>query len=108
MYSFEQICEWFPNIENILFNSKSNEDPSRKTFLLNDIIIKSRKIDDDQTARLRQNNLKEKYEILKKREVLKSVPKSLYYFKNEFCELLFLSYLLGHSFVTCSFLLFRL
>jgi len=95
MYSFEQICEWFPDIENILFISKSNEDPSRKTYLFNNIIIKSRIIDDDQTAHLRQNNLKEEYEILKKCEVLEGVPKALYYFKNEFYELLFLSYLPG-------------
>jgi len=95
MYSFEQICERFPNIENILFISKSDEDPSRKTYLFNNIIIKSRKIDDDQTAHLRQNNLKEEYELLKKCEVLKGVPKALFYFKNEFYELLFLSYLPG-------------
>jgi len=95
MYSFEQICERFPDIENILFIAKSDEDPSRKTYLLNNIIIKSRKIDDDKTAHLRENNLKEEYEILKKCEVLKGIPQALFYFKNEFYELLFQSYLPG-------------
>jgi len=95
MYSFEQICEQFPHIENILFISKSDDDPSRMTYLYNSIIIKSRKKDDDQTAHLRQNNLKEEYEILKSCEDIKSIPKALYYFNNEYYELLFLTYLPG-------------
>jgi len=95
MISFNQICERFPDIENIIFISESDEDPSRKTFLLNDIIIKSRKLDDDRSAHLRHNNLKEEYEILKLSGTVRDTPKALHYHKNELYELLFLSYLPG-------------
>ena len=95
MISVNQICERFPDIENIIFISESDEDPSRKTFLINDIIIKSRKIDDDRSAHLRHNNLKEEFEILKLCDTVRGTPKALHYRKNEFYELLFLSYLPG-------------
>jgi len=95
MISFNQICERFPDIENIIFISESDEDPSRKTFLINDIIIKSRKIDDDRSAHLRHNNLKEEFEILKLCDTVRGIPKALHYHKNELYELLFLSYLPG-------------
>jgi len=97
MISFNQICERFPDIENIIFISESDEDPSRKTFLINDIIIKSRKIDDDRSAHLRHNNLKEEYEILKLSDAVNGTPKALHYHKNELYELLFLSYLPGEQ-----------
>ena len=97
MISFNQICERFPDIENIIFISESDEDPSRKTFLLNDIIIKSRKLDDDRSAHLRHNNLKEEYEILKLSGTVRDTPKALHYHKNELYELLFLSYLPGEQ-----------
>ena len=97
MISFNQICERFPDIDNIIFISESDEDPSRKTFLLNDIIIKSRKLDDDSSAHLRHNDLKEEYEILKLSETVKGTPKALHYHKNELYELLFLSYLPGEQ-----------
>ena len=93
MISFNQICERFPYIENIIFISESDEDPSRKTFLINDIIIKSRKLDNDRSAHLRHNDLKEEYEILKLSEAVEGTPKVLHYHKNELYELLFLSYL---------------
>jgi len=93
--SFSQICEKFPDIENIIFISESDEDPSRKTFLLDDIIIKSRKLDDDRSAHLRHNDLKEEYEIIKVSEDVKGIPKALHYHKNKLYELLFLSYLPG-------------
>lgn len=95
MISFNQICERFPYIENIIFISESDEDPSRKTFLINDIIIKSRKLDNDRSAHLRHNDLKEEYEILKLSEAVEGTPKVLHYHKNELYELLFLSYLPG-------------
>lgn len=95
MMSFNQICEQFPDIENIIFISESHEDPSRKTFLINDMIIKSRKIDEDRSAVLRHNDLKEEYEILKLRDTVKGIPKALHYHKNEIYELLFLNYLPG-------------
>ncbi len=95
MIAFNQICKNFPNVENIKFISESEGDPSRKTFLLNDIIIKSRKLDDDRSAHLRHNDLKEEYEILKLSEAVKDIPKALYYNKNELYELLLLSYLPG-------------
>jgi len=95
MISFNQICERFPDIENIIFISESDEDPSRKTFLLNDIVIKSRKLDDDRSAHLRYSNLKEEYELLKLCEAVKGTPKALHYNKNDLYELLFLSYLPG-------------
>ncbi|MCH7516123.1 MAG: protein kinase family protein, partial [Bacteroidetes bacterium] len=95
MISFNQICEEFPNVENIKFISESDEDPSRKTFLLNDIIIKSRKLEDDRSAHLRHNDLKDEYEILKFSSAVKGIPKTFHYNKNELYELLFLSYLPG-------------
>jgi len=95
MISFNQICEKFPDVENIKFISESEADPSRKTFLLNDIIIKSRKLDDDKSAHLRHNDLKEEYEILKLCDAVKSIPEALHYNKNKLYELLFLSYLPG-------------
>ena len=95
MISLNQICERFPDIENIIFISESEEDPSRKTFLLDDIIIKSRKLDDDSSAHLRHNDLKEEYEILKLSEEVNGTPKAIHYHKNELYELLFLSYLPG-------------
>lgn len=95
MISFNQICEEFPNVENIKFISESDEDPSRKTFLLNDIIIKSRKLEDDRSAHLRHNDLKDEYEILKFSSAVKGIPKTFHYHKNELYELLFLSYLPG-------------
>ena len=95
MISFNQICEEFPNVENIKFISESDEDPSRKTFLLNDIIIKSRKLEDDRSAYLRHNDLKDEYEILKFSSAVKGIPKTFHYNKNELYELLFLSYLPG-------------
>ena len=95
MISFRQICDKFPDVENIIFVSESEADPSRKTFLLNDIIIKSRKLDDDKSAHLRHNDLKEEYEILKLCSAVKNIPEALYYNKNKLYELLFLSYLPG-------------
>ncbi len=97
MISFNQICEEFPNVENIKFISESDEDPSRKTFLLNDIIIKSRKLDEDRSAHLRHNDLKKEYEILKLSNAVNGTPKELHYHKNELYELLFLSYLPGEQ-----------
>ena len=95
MISFNEICKRFPDIENIIFISESDEDPSRKSFLIKDIIIKSRKIDDDRSAHLRHNNLKEEFEILKLCDTVRGTPKAIHYHKNEFYELLFLSYLPG-------------
>jgi len=95
MISFNQICEKFPDVENIKFISESEADTSRKTFLLNDIIIKSRKLDENKSEHLRHNNLKEEYEILKLCDAVKSIPGALHYNKTELYELLFLSYLPG-------------
>ena len=95
MISFNQICESFPDVENIIFISESEADPSRKTFLLDDVIIKSRKLDDDKTAHLRHNDLKDEYEILNLTGSIKGVPKALHYNKNELYELLILNYLPG-------------
>ncbi len=95
--SFNKICERFPDVENIIYISESNEDPSRKIFLLNDIIIKSRKLDDDRSAHLRHNDLKEEYEILKLSDAVNGTPNALHYNKNELYELLFLSYLPGRQ-----------
>jgi len=97
MIYFNNICERFPDVENIIYISESNEDPSRKTFLLNDIIIKSRKLDDDRSSHLRHNDLKEEYEILKLSDEVNGTPKALHYNKNELYELLFLSYLPGEQ-----------
>lgn len=74
--SFNKICERFPDVENIIYISESDEDPSRKTFLLNDMIIKSRKLDDDSSAHLRHNDLKEEYEILKLSDAVDGTPKA--------------------------------
>ncbi len=95
MIGYNQICERFPDIDDIIFISESEADPSRKTFLLNDVIIKSRKLDEDRSAHLRHNDLKNEYEILKLSDAVKSIPKALYYHKNELYEFLFLSYLPG-------------
>ena len=95
MVDYNQICIDFPHVHNIRFISESEVDPSRKTFLLYDIIIKSRKLDDDKSAHLRTNDLKKEYDILKLSGVMKGVPKALHYNKNEIYELLFLSYLPG-------------
>jgi 2-polyprenyl-3-methyl-5-hydroxy-6-metoxy-1,4-benzoquinol methylase/tRNA A-37 threonylcarbamoyl transferase component Bud32 len=95
MIPFNQICERFPDIDDIIFISESEADPSRKTFLLDDVIIKSRKLDDDKTTHLRHNNLKDEYEILKLSDEVKGIAKALHYHKNELYELLFLSYLPG-------------
>ncbi len=95
MISFNQICQEFPNVDDIVFISESEADTSRKTFLLNDVIIKSRKLDDDESAHLRHNDLQEEYEILKFSDAVKGIPKALHYCKNEVFELLFLNYLPG-------------
>jgi predicted Ser/Thr protein kinase/2-polyprenyl-3-methyl-5-hydroxy-6-metoxy-1,4-benzoquinol methylase len=95
MIDYNQICIDFPDVENIKFISESEVDPSRKTFLLNDIIIKSRKLDDDRSAHLRHNDLEQEYTILKLNDAIKGVPKALHYNKNGIYELLFLSYLPG-------------
>jgi len=95
MLDFTQISEKFPVVENIIFISESEADTSRKTYLLNDVIIKSRKLDDDKSAHLRHNDLKQEYEILKVSDAVKGIPKALHYYKNELYELLFLSYLPG-------------
>ena len=97
MISFNKICERFPDVENIIFLSESDEDPSRKTYLLNDTVIKSRKLDDDITTHLRHNDLEEEYEILKSSAAVNGTPKALHYNKNELYELLFLSYLPGEQ-----------
>jgi 2-polyprenyl-3-methyl-5-hydroxy-6-metoxy-1,4-benzoquinol methylase/tRNA A-37 threonylcarbamoyl transferase component Bud32 len=95
MISFNQICQEFPNVDDIVFISESEADTSRKTFLLDDVIIKSRKLDDDESAHLRHNDLKEEYEILKLSDAVKGIPKALHYCKNEVFELLFLNCLPG-------------
>jgi len=95
MIPFNQICKSFPDVENIIFISESDADPSRKIFLLNDIIIKSRKLDTDRSAHLRHNDLKKEYEILKLSDAVKGIPKALHYHKNELYELFLLSYLPG-------------
>ena len=95
MIDYNRICIDFPDVENIKFISESEVDPSRKTFLLNDIIIKSRKLDDDRSAHLRHNALEQEYKILKLSDAVEGVPKALHYNKNEIYELLFLSYLPG-------------
>lgn len=95
MIDYNQICERFPDVEDIIFISKSEADSSRNTYLLGDVIIKSRKLDDDKTARLRYNDLKDEYEILKFSDAVKGIPNALHYYKNELYELLFLNYLPG-------------
>ncbi len=95
MISFEEICKRFPNIDGILLISESRLDPSRKTYLYNGKIIKSRKLDDDITAHLRQNNLKEEFEILNLCAGIECVPKALHNCENDNFELLFLNYLPG-------------
>jgi tRNA A-37 threonylcarbamoyl transferase component Bud32 len=92
---YNRICIGFPDVENIKFISESEVDPSRKTFLLNKMIIKSRKLDDDISAHLRHNDLKQEYTILKLIDAIEGVPKALHYNKNETYELLFLGYLPG-------------
>ncbi len=47
MISFEEISTRFPKIDGILLIHESEFDPSRKTYLLVDIVIKSGKIDED-------------------------------------------------------------
>ena len=95
MMDFEKICKSFPNIDEIKYISESEADPSRKLYLLNDVIIKSRKLDDDTSAHLRHNDLRDEYEIFKLIEKVQGVPRALYYYKNELYELLLLSYLPG-------------
>ncbi len=90
-----KICDSFPNVVQINFISVSETDPSRKTYSLDDIVIKSRKIGEDRTAHLRTNNLKEEYEILKILDPVKSIPKPLHYFTNEKFELLFIDFVPG-------------
>jgi serine/threonine protein kinase len=95
MLDYNQICNSFPDVENIRFISESEVDPSRKTYLLQNIIIKSRELNEDKSAHLRHNDLKEEYEILKLSDSIKGVPRTLHYHKSEKYELLFLSYLPG-------------
>ncbi len=95
MIDLNQICIDFPDVHNIKFFSESEVDPSRKPFLLDDVIIKSRKIDDVRSTHLRSNDIKQEYDILKLSDAIEGVPKALNYNKNEIYELLFLSYLPG-------------
>jgi len=95
MNDFEKICKDFPDVENLLFIYRSEMDPSRKTYLLNDVIIKSHKLDEDKTKHRRQNDLKKEYEILKRGESVNNIPKALYYCKSESYEILFIGYLPG-------------
>ena len=95
MNYFEKICSDFPDIDNLLLIYQSDLDASRKTYMLNNVIIKSHKINEDCTAHLRQNDLKMEYEILKRCKLVKNIPKALYYCKNKNHEILFISYLPG-------------
>jgi serine/threonine protein kinase len=95
MMPFKQISQEFPDVDNIIFISESEADTSRKTFLLDDVIIKSRKLDEDKSAYLRHNDLRDEYELLKLSDPVKGIPKALHYFKNDLYELLFLSFLPG-------------
>jgi serine/threonine protein kinase len=95
MLDYNQICNSFPDVGNIKFISESEADSSRKTYLLQNIIIKSRKLDEDSSAHLRHNDLKEECEILKLSDSIKGIPRALHYHRSEIYELLFLTYLPG-------------
>jgi len=92
---FEKICREFPNVKGIKFISESKLDPSRKTHLLFKTIIKSRKLDEDRTSHLRQNDLKAEYDLLKQCNNLRGVPNALFYCNNSVYEMLFIDYLPG-------------
>ncbi len=95
MISFEEICTRFPNIDGILLIHESKFDPSRKTYLLDDIVIKSRKIDEDQSEHLRANDLEKEYNILIKCSVINEIPQALYYSRNNNYENLLLTFVPG-------------
>ena len=95
MNNFREICEKFPNLDNIIFISESKFDSSRKTYLYNNLIIKARKKSEDTTQQLRQNTLKQEYELLKDCDGIDSLPKAFYYFEDNDYELLFTSFLPG-------------
>ena len=95
MKSFDKICSAFPDIEGIIFISESKEDPSRRTYLLDNVIIKSCKLENDETSHLRQNDLLAEYKILNLCKSVKTVPCVQHYSKNEMYELLFLNYIGG-------------
>lgn len=97
MNDFQEICEKFPNLDNIIFISESKFDSSRKTYLYNNLIIKARKKSEDTTQRLRQNTLKQEYELLKDCNGIGGVPNAFYYFDDNNYELLFISFLPGVS-----------
>lgn len=95
MKNFREICEKFPNLDNIIFISESKFDSSRKTFLYNNLIIKARKKSEDTTQQLRQNTLKQEYELLNDCNGIDAVPQAFYYFDDNNYELLFTNFLPG-------------
>lgn len=95
MISFEEICTRFPNVDGILLIHESKFDLSRKTYLLDDIVIKSRKIDEDQSGHLRTNDLEKEYNILKKCSGINGIPQALYYSRNNDYENLLLTLVSG-------------
>jgi tRNA A-37 threonylcarbamoyl transferase component Bud32/2-polyprenyl-3-methyl-5-hydroxy-6-metoxy-1,4-benzoquinol methylase len=95
MDSFDEICKLFPDLDGISLIYESKFDPARCVYFYNGKIIKSRKIDKDVSSQLRQNDLKEEFEILKLCSGIKGVPENPHYCNNGRFELLFIDYLFG-------------
>jgi serine/threonine protein kinase len=90
--NFEELFKKFPDIDGIKFISESQLDRSRCTYLLDNVIIKSRRLEDDKTSQLRQNDLEAEYKILRDCAVIDGIPSALYYNKNVVYEILFITY----------------
>jgi len=95
MESLDETCKMFPDLDGISLINESKFDPARCVYFYNGKIIKSRKIDRDISALLRQNDLKAEFEILKLCSGIKGVPQNPHYCNNGTYELLFIDYLSG-------------
>lgn len=93
--NYNLICDRFPDLDDIRLINESSLDPSRRTYIINDLIIKSRKIDEDRTSHLRMNDLKQEYGILISCDRINGIPKALQYCKNISYEIMILEYLPG-------------
>jgi len=92
---FLELCDNFPNLDNIQFISESNLDPSRKTYLYNGLIIKVHEKKEDLTQYLRQNDLKQEYELLLRCNGIDGIPRGVSYCSNDQYDFLLVSFLDG-------------
>jgi len=92
---YKNICDNFLQMSGLKLIYESHLDPSRKTYLFDDIVIKSSKIDEDSSKYLRANNLEQEYKILKNCSGIRGIPQALYYSKSNNYEIILLTFMQG-------------